>query len=82
MGYGWHSDSMGSGWWVLMVIGMLSFLAVFVVGAVLLVRHSNQPHSNNGVQNSAVDILQQRFAHGDVSEEEYARTLTLLRDQS
>jgi hypothetical protein len=45
MGNGWHNDAMGSGWWVPMVVGMLVFLTVFVIGAVLLVRHSSQPPS-------------------------------------
>ena len=45
MGDGWHQGTMGGGWWVLIVIGMVVFLAVFVVGAVLLVRHYGEPHS-------------------------------------
>ena len=81
MGYGWHNDAMGSGWWVLMVIGMLAFLVVFVVGAFLLVRHYGQPPSDPGTSNSAIDILQQRFARGEISEEEYTRGLALLRGQ-
>ncbi len=81
MGYGWHNGTMGGGWWVLMVIGMVIFFAVFVVGAVLLVRHYGQPHSEIGASNSAIDILQQRFAQGEISEEEYTRSLALLKDQ-
>ena len=67
MAYGWHNDAMGSGWWVLMVVGMLAFLAVFVIGGVLLVRHYSQLPSDPGASNSAIDILKQRFARGAVS---------------
>jgi putative membrane protein len=82
MRYGWHNDAMSSGWWVLMVVGMFAFLAVFVIGAVLLVRHYGQSSSGPGASNSAIDILQQRFARGEISEEEYTRTLELLKGQS
>jgi putative membrane protein len=67
---------------VLMVVGMLVFLTVFVIGAVVLVRHSSQPPSGPGGSNLGIDILQQRFARGEISEEEYTRTLALLRGQS
>ncbi len=82
MGYGWHNDAMGSGWWVLVMVGMFAFLAVFVIGAVLLVRHYGQPHNDHRVGTSAIEILQQRFARGELSEEEYTRNLELLKGQS
>lgn len=82
MGYGWHNDAMSSGWWVVMVVGMLIFLAIFVVGGVFLVRHYSQPPGDAGTSNSAIDILQQRFARGELSEEEYTRSLALLKGQS
>lgn len=81
MGYGWHNDAMGSGWWVLMVVGMLLFLAVFVIGAVLLVRHYGPPAGEAGSSSSAIDIAKLRFARGEISEEEYKRTLELLKGQ-
>jgi putative membrane protein len=82
MRYGWHNDTMGSGWWVLMVVGMLVFLAVFVIGGVLLTRHYSQLPGKPGASNPAVEILQQRFARGEISEEEYTRNLALLKGQS
>lgn len=82
MAYGWHNDAMGSGWLVLMVVGMLAFLAVFVIGGVLLVRHYGQRPSDPGASGSAIDILQQRFARGEISEEEYTRGLALLKGES
>ncbi len=82
MGYGWHNNAMGSGWWVLMAVGMLVFLALFVIGAVLLIRHYSQPAGNPGASNPAFDILKLRFARGEISEEEYTRTLELLKGKS
>lgn len=82
MGYGWHDNAMGSGWWVLMVAGKLLFLAVLVTGAVLLVRHYGPPAGEAGSSNSPIDILKLRFARGEISEEEYTRTSELLKGQA
>ena len=83
MGYGWHNEAMGSGWWVLMAIGMFVFLAAFVIGGVLLVRRTERPPvAASATAPSAIDILQQRFARGEMSEEEYTRAMTLLKGTS
>ena len=79
--HGWYNQGMGGGWWVLMMIGMLVFWTVLVIGIVMLVRHysprgiapSSQPRSN-----SAVEILKERFARGELTEEEYLRRRKLL----
>jgi len=82
MGYGWHNDTMGSGWWILMVVGMLVFSVVFVIGGVLLARQYSQLPGGPAASNPAVEILQRRFARGEISEEEYTRNLALLKGQS
>lgn len=79
--HGWYNQGMGGGWWVLMMIGMLVFWTVLVIGIVMLVRHYSprgiaplsQPRSN-----SAVEILKERFARGELTEEEYLRRRKLL----
>ncbi len=82
MGLGWHNDAMGSGWWVLTAVGMLVFLAVLAIGGVVLVRHYGQLSGNPGTRNPAIDFLHQRFARGEISEEEYTRDLALLKGES
>ena len=42
MPYGWHDQGMGVGWWALMLVGMVIFLALFIVAMVALSRHYNQ----------------------------------------
>jgi len=67
-------DHMGSGWWWLMGIGWLIFLAVLVVVGVVLVRHLTSGHTRG----SADDVLAQRFARGEIDEEEYRRRRSAL----
>ena len=78
IGQMWDGDGghMGGGWWWVMGIGWLIFLAVIVVLGVLLVRHlTNGP----GRGSSAEDVLAERFARGEIDEEEYRRRRTALR---
>jgi putative membrane protein len=86
MGYGWHDQAMSGGWWVLMMIGMVIFWTVFVLGIVVLFRHYGQRHEGSagasGSSSTAVDVLKERFARGEITEEEYSRRLALLREGS
>lgn len=76
MMYGWDG-----GWGFGMMFVSLLFLALIVVGVVLVVRsfsHGGQaPNPPNG--NRALDILDERFARGEIDQQEYEerrRTLT------
>jgi putative membrane protein len=72
---------MGGGWLALMIIGMLVFWTVLVIGIVMLVRHygprGSAPTSQSR-SNSSVEILKERFARGELTEEEYLRHRKLL----
>jgi putative membrane protein len=84
MPYGWHNQGMGGGWWALMLMGMIIFLALFIVAMVALSRHYNQRPNGSLPEKSAnrpIEILNERLAHGEVTEEEYSRRLALLRGQ-
>jgi putative membrane protein len=72
----WDGDGhMDGGWWWMMGIGWLVFLAVIVVFGVLLARSlSNRQHRASGE-----DILSERFARGEIDEVEYRRRRTALR---
>jgi putative membrane protein len=84
MGYGWHDHAMGGGWWILMVLGMLVFLAVFVTGAVLLAQHYGRARPDGGTPTASpatdtpTEILQTRLARGEIDAEEYTRLLAVL----
>jgi putative membrane protein len=71
----------GSGWWVLMMIGMLLFWALVIAGVVWLVR-SGAGQAPRDSAKSANDMLDDRLAAGEISVEEYQQRRQLLRDGS
>jgi putative membrane protein len=70
-------DHMSNGWWWAMGIGWLVFLAVVVVLVVVLVRHFSST-GGRGVR-SAQDTLAERFARGEIDEDEYRKRRDALR---
>ena len=85
--YGWHYQGMGGGWWIVMMIAMVLFWTLLVFGIVALVRHNRptSPHtstSSTSSTSSAIAILQERFARGELTEEEYNRRRAILKDPS
>ena len=84
MPYDVHNQGMGGGGWALMVIAMIVFLALCVFALVALSRHHN--HDSSGAlvgrtSDGPVDILKERLARGEVTEEEYTSRLRLLQGQ-
>ncbi len=85
MPYGWQNQGMDGGTWALMIIGMLVFGAILAVGLVALSRHNQAGHSpsvNPMLPDAAIPILKERFARGEMTEEEYTRRLAILKDHS
>lgn len=84
----------GGGWggWFFMTVFMVLFWAVLIVGLVALVRylvgprHHQQPgppppSGEGGWQDRrAESLLAERFARGEIEEDEYKRRLALLRE--
>lgn len=70
-----HGD-IGTGWWIVMVLGMVVFWgAVIVVGAWLL-RGATERGPARG--ESPRDILERRFAEGAISADEYRERRDIL----
>jgi len=75
---------MGWGGGIFMVIGGIILLALLIYGIVLLTRQkqTGQPVTNHVIQQdigSAFTILNERYARGEINEEEYTRKKTELR---
>jgi putative membrane protein len=69
-------DHMGRGWLWVMGIGWLVFLALVIVLSVVLVRHFTQ---SGPARRAGEDVLAERFAHGEIDEDEYRRRRDALR---
>jgi putative membrane protein len=67
----------GGGWWM-MGGGFLVLLALIVVVVFLVVRQPGAPQ-DRGAQRSAAAILADRFARGEIDEQEYRSRLDELR---
>jgi putative membrane protein len=71
----------GDGWWGLgMGIVWLVFLGLVVGGIVLAVRGSSGGATDRGRERSALDILDERFARGEIDRDEYEERRRVLRD--
>jgi putative membrane protein len=72
----WDGDHhMGRGWWWVMGIGWLVFLGLIAVVVVLLVRRG----TGSGRSAGAEDVLAERYARGEIDDDEYRRRLDVLR---
>jgi putative membrane protein len=71
----WDGHHDGSGWgWVVMVLLVVLLVAV----TVLLVRHFSDGRRGTG-RRDAEDLLAERFARGEIDEDEYPRRRDALR---
>jgi putative membrane protein len=77
MMWGW-GNGMG-GWGLgLMAVGSLLVWALVVVGVIALLRHLNRDRSTEP-RPTAEELLAERFARGDIAEQEYRERLDVLR---
>ncbi|KDE97167.1 putative membrane protein [uncultured Mycobacterium sp.] len=83
-GYGWGNGWGGGG--ILMTVLMFVLLVAVIVAIIFAVRHlsgSASPHHRGGPGPEgmrAEDRLADRFARGEVDEDEFRQRMTLLRE--
>jgi len=76
-------DNGFSAWgWVLMSLSMVAFWALVIAGIVAAVRYFGAPpgHPAGPVPRTPQDVLGERYARGEIEEEEYQRRLHILRE--
>jgi len=81
---GWYGYGWGVGAWVAMALVMLIFWGGVVTVVVLLVRRSHQgegPAAPQSPHNEAERILNERFARGEIDEQEFTARRTALRSK-
>jgi putative membrane protein len=82
MMWGWGNGNWGWGAWLPMMIFMLVFLGVVVWGVVMITRSwtSRPPYHDHVEQGSDPKrILDERFARGEIDEEEYRKRRDILQ---
>ena len=73
MMYGWDAAGLG-GWWMLAGMGTVSLA---VLGSVWLI--VRRPESGKTSRSAAEEILRERFARGDLSNEQFDEAKSRLR---
>jgi putative membrane protein len=81
-------DGWGMGWggWLLITLVMIVFWAALITAIVLAVRYvagSGHLGAGPGISgpSRAEDLLAERFARGEIDDNQYRQRLTLLRDE-
>ena len=80
----WPNGGMSGGAWVVMAVGMVLFWGLIITGTVLLIRTLN--HASGGhvpvARPLPEHLLAERFARGEIEEEEYQRRRAALSSAS
>ena len=80
----WSDGGWGSGWWLLMSVMMVVFWGGLIAVAVWAIRtfSPQKPRPSTVVPplatDHAADVLAERFARGEIEEDEYARRRAVL----
>jgi putative membrane protein len=77
---GWYVGDHMTGWgWLGMTLGSLLFVVLLVLGGMLLIRFSRRPDGPAAPSGSAERILAERYARGELTDEQYRQQLATLR---
>ena len=83
-GDGWMWGGWGWGGWILMSLVMVVFWALVITAIVLAIRYLTGGSDPNQVSPSsaraAEDVLAERFARGEIDDDEYRQRMTTLRE--
>jgi putative membrane protein len=81
MMFGYDHDFSAWGW-VLMSLSMVAFWALVIAGIVAAVRYfgAAPDHADRPVPRTPQDVLAERYARGEIEEDEYQRRLKTLQD--
>ena len=77
----WGMHDGGGGWWLGMMLVMVLFWAAVILGIVWLVR-GGFDGSRKGRRETPTEILDRRFAEGEISAEEYRERRQVIANSS
>jgi putative membrane protein len=76
----WNGNDLGGWGYALMIISMILFWGAVITGIFLLVRSLGPNSQRHGqTSNTAENLLAERFARGDIDEEEFTARRAALR---
>lgn len=77
---GWYQDGMGGGGWVVMILAMVVFWALVVFAVVAIFRGTRDVGpGTGGPRRDPKEILEERFARGEIDVDEYRARMDILR---
>ena len=74
----WYGPSMNGWGYVLMTASMVLFWALVIFGVIALVRYLSRADRVTAAQPTPEEVLAERFARGEINEEEYQHRLEVL----
>jgi putative membrane protein len=77
---GWYQDGIGWGGWIVMSLVMVAFWALVILALVAIFRGSRDTGTTTGAsRRDPMEILDERFARGEIDTEEYHARQDVLR---
>lgn len=75
----WWNDGMGWGGWIGMTLFMVAFWSLVVFGVMAIFRRDGDSQSRQPREDDPMQILNERFARGDIDVDEYHARRDALR---
>lgn len=75
----WWNDGMGWGGWIGMTLFMVAFWSLVVFGVMAVFRRDEDSQSRQPREDDPMQILNERFARGDIDVDEYHARRDALR---
>ena len=76
----WYGNGMGTGGWVFMIMAMTIFWALVILAGVMIFRGTRGRRNGSGTPDRGpVEILDERFARGEIDREDYEARKTALK---
>jgi putative membrane protein len=76
--WGMHDSDIGTGWWIVMMVGMVLFWGLVILGVIWLVREVGGARRHDGGSGDPLAILDRRLAEGAITVEEYEQRRKIL----
>ena len=79
-GFDMHGD-FGTGWWIVMMLGMILFWGLVIAAIVWVVRELTHTRATHAASETPTAVLDRRLASGEITTEEYRERKALLAEQ-